>query len=159
MNLSVRKLTSTTELDKITQWMYDWWGKEEGYAYEAVRSYMAHSLQQERLPQTFGLFLDDELIGMYQFTHEDLFVRPDIYPWLANVFIAPPYRQSGYGSYLLSTVRENAALHLASRELFLFTTHEGLYEKFGWSFIEEIDTFLQPRMQRLYRLHLSEENR
>ena len=42
----------------------DWWGKAENYSYEAVYSYMLHSLQEKRLPQTYGLFLDETLIGI-----------------------------------------------------------------------------------------------
>ena len=152
--LSVRRVTAARDLEKMTDWMYGWWGEQEGYRREAVRCYLEHSLQTERLPQTFGLYLGEELIGMYQFTNEDLFPRPDIYPWLANVYIESGHRHEGYGSFLLSTVRENAAANLASPELFLFTVHEGLYEHFGWELAEVIDTFLEPRLQRLYRLKL-----
>jgi len=41
---------------------------------------MAHSLNEVRLPQTFGLFDGERLIGMYQFTLSDMFHRPDVYP-------------------------------------------------------------------------------
>ena len=58
---------------------------------------------------------------------------------------------------LLATVRENADRYLPGSELHLFTTHAGLYEKFGWVFEAEIDTFLEPRIQRLYRLPASGE--
>ncbi len=115
---------------------------------------MKHRFQTNRLPQTYGMYLGDILIGMYQFTNGDLFVRPDIYPWLANIYIDMPYRKEGYGRYLLSTVRENAIENLHVKELYLFTMHKGLYEKFGWKFAEEIDTFLKHRIQRLYRLDL-----
>ena len=82
---------------------------------------------------------------------EDLFSRPDIYPWLANVYIDKAYRAYGYGRVLLNSVKKTAE-KAGLKELYLFTTHEGLYEKFGWDFIQEIDTFLEPRTQRLYRL-------
>ncbi|MDO5110994.1 MAG: GNAT family N-acetyltransferase [Clostridia bacterium] len=135
--------------------MYDWWGAEEGYSFDAVKCYMAHSMGEERLPQTYGLFLDGKIIGMYQFTQEDLFVRPDIYPWLANVYIDKPYRKMGYGGSLLQSVKNNAAKSLSGNEVFLFTKHIGLYEKYGWQFVSEIDTFLgESSIERLYRLDL-----
>lgn len=151
--LSVQQILDTRHLETITQWMYAWWGHEEGYTYESVRDCMAHSLQKDRLPQTYGLFLRNELIGMYQFTWQDLFPRPDIYPWLANVYVHEPFRNMGYGRFLLSTVSEHAA-HLPVRELFLFTSHTDLYEKFGWTYVETVDTHLSRRFQRLYRLDL-----
>lgn len=152
----VRRITDDADLDLMTRWMYEWWGTAEGFTQEAVRACMARSLQTERLPQTFGLYLQGELIGMYQFTMSDLFVRPDVYPWLANVYIAPAHRGAGYGRILLGSVRENAAA-LGLPELFLFTAHQGLYERYGWAFIGMTDTHLTPRQQRLYRLRIAAE--
>ena len=154
MELRIAKITDDSQLEKITGWMYGWWGEAEGYAYDAVRSYMAHSLNDVRLPQTYGLYLGEELIGMYQFTYGDLFARPDIYPWLANVYVDKAYRNKGYGGYLLGSVRENARKNLRESELYLFTVHQGLYEKYGWEQTGETDTFLEPHRQRLYRLAL-----
>ena len=151
--LRVQKITDTAHLDKMTDWMYEWWGRAEDYSYEAVYTCMAHSIQEQRLPQTYGLFWDGKLVGMYQFTNGDLFPRPDLYPWLANLYIEKSCRESGFGRFLIESVRDNAA-KAGLKELYLFTTHNGLYEKFGWTFIEEIDTFLEPRMQRLYKIEL-----
>jgi len=160
MALEVRKILTTDDdikeiLEIITFWMYNWWGKREAYDFNAVKSYVSHSFQDKRLPQTYGLFLDKKIIGMYQLTHEDLFARPDIYPWLANVYIAEEYRKKGYGKILLETIKTNAQANLFYEELFLYTTHVGLYEKYGWEFVYMIDTFQQEdNMQRLYRLSL-----
>ena len=152
-NINVKKITDTAFIDRITDWMYSWWGKDEGYSREAVRVSMEHSLRENGLPQTFGLFSDGELIGMYQFTYSDLFVRPDIYPWLANVYVDPRFRGRGYGRMLLSAVPESA-LAAGIGELYLFTEIKGLYEKLGWRFMGELDSFLNPRMRRLYKLEL-----
>ena len=81
-NLEVRKLVNVDNetLDKISEWMYNWWGQRDGYSKDAVKCFMQHSMEDNRLPQTYGLFLDNEIIGMYQFAYDDLNVRPDIYP-------------------------------------------------------------------------------
>ena len=151
--LSVHKITDETYLDQMTNWLYNWWGKAEGYCCEAVRAYIAHSLQPQRLPQTYGLFLGETLVGMYQFTNGDLFPRPDLYPWLANVYIEPACRGKGFGRFLLDSVRRSAA-EAGLTELYLFTTHHDLYEKFGWTFLQEVETFLEPNLQRLYKTEL-----
>ena len=91
-DLAVLRITDEADIEKITDWMYAWWGVREGYTREAVRESMRHSLHDDRLPQTFGLYRNGTLIGMYQFTAGDLFVRPDIYPWLANVYLDAAYR-------------------------------------------------------------------
>lgn len=92
---------------------------------------MKNSLQKNRLPQTYGLFLDRNIIGMFQFTYEDFSVRPDIYPWLANVYIDEKYRKMGYGRKLLDNVKNMAKENTNFNELFLYTKHIGLYEKIG----------------------------
>lgn len=155
MEAQIRQLFQPQEplVDTMTEWMYQWWGKREGYTVAAVREYVRHGCQRDRLPRTYGLFLGEELIGMYQLRLDDLFVRPEVYPWLANVYLAAAHRGKGYGRVMLSSVREKARLLEGCRELFLYTTHTGLYEKYGWELVGEIDTHLAgQRMQRLYRL-------
>lgn len=149
-----------TEIDEgnlniMTNWMYNWWGKKDGLTLEKVKCYMKHSMQKDRFPQTYGLFLDDKIIGMYQFTLEDLDVRPDIYPWLANVYIDEEYRNKGYARKLLENVKENTKQSINFDELFLYTRHVGLYEKFGFEYISDIDTYNEEsRIEKLYRLNL-----
>lgn len=97
--IEFKKIVNADErvLDTTTNWMYNWWGKRDGYSFEEVKCFMEHSMQVDRLPQTHGLFLNNEIIGMYQFSYEDLSIRPDIYPWLANVYIDEKFRKKGYG--------------------------------------------------------------
>lgn len=161
MSLTVEKLVRSDDgmLDTMTEWMYHWWGKDEGHSREEIRCYMEHGMQGDRLPQTYGMFLDGTLIGMYQFRLDDLFARPDLYPWLANVYLEPAYRSRGYGAVLMEKIRSTAGESLPFRELYLYTTHAGLYERYGWEFVSEIDTFLKHnRVQRLYRLDLQKRD-
>ena len=158
--LIIKKITDIDEddLNIMTTWMYNWWGKREHYSFEEVKCFMLHSMQENRLPITYGMFLDNKIIGMYQFTYDDLSVRPDIYPWLANVYIDEKYRGKGYGRRLLGSVFDNAKENIDFDEIFLYTKHIGLYEKFGWNFIEEVDTFKkEQRIERLYKLDLRSE--
>ena len=157
MDLELKQLINIDNdiLNTITTWMYNWWGIKDGYSFEAVKCFMQHSLQKDRLPKTYGLFLNDTIIGMFQLTYEDLDVRPDIYPWLANVYIDEKYRKMGYSKNLLEGVKNIAQSSLEFNELFLYTKHIGLYEKFGWKYISQINTYKdESRMERLYKLDL-----
>lgn len=159
LELTVERLVKVDDgmLDTMTDWMYHWWGKDEGRSWEEVRCYMEHGVPEDRMPQTYGMFLDGTLIGMYQFRLDDLFVRPDLYPWLANVYLDPAYRNRGYGTALMESIHRNAKT-LPFPELFLYTTHTELYERYGWNFMGELDTFLKDhRVQRLYRLNLRKQ--
>ncbi len=157
-NLEVRLILDDVDENNfkiMVDWMYNWWGIEEEYSMEEVECFMKHSLQKYKLPQTYGLFLNNKIIGMYQFIYEDLSIRPDIYPWLANVYIDEKYRNKGYARYMLNTVKENAKKVIHNNEIFLYTKHPNFYEKFGWKYVSKIDTYRKnPRIQKLYKLEL-----
>ncbi len=157
MKIECKQLNNVDEniLNILSTWMYNWWGKRDGYSFEKVKCFMKHSMEKDRLPQTYGLFLDDKIIGMYQFTYEDLSVRPDIYPWLANVYIDEEYRKKGYGRKLLENVKDTAQKNIKFEEIFLYTEHKGLYEKFEWNYLCDIDTYNEnSRIERLYKLKI-----
>lgn len=156
-NLEFKQITELDEqnLDIMTNWMYNWWGKEEGYTFESIKCYLKHSFQKDRLPKTYGVFYDEILVGMFQFTYSDLEIRPDIYPWLANLYVDEKYRNKGLARVMLEKVNEIARTSLNFNELYLFTKHIDLYEKFGWTYISELDTYTKnPRIQKLYKLKL-----
>ena len=140
----------------VYDWNYRWWGVRDGINPAEVRCTLAHSLNRgDRLPQTFVAVEDGQALGMYQLSMiDDLYCRPDLYPWLIDVYVAEPCRGRGVGRALLGTVPENAR-KAGLTELYLYTTHAGLYEKFGWTFLEEVDTFRPERpKERLYHLAL-----
>jgi len=142
--------------DKIVEWNYAWWGEKSGLSYDAVRCQMAHSLRTgDKLPQTFVALDGDKPVGMYQLSMvDDLVGRPDIYPWLINVYVDISERGKNICRYLMETVFDNAK-RAGIKELFLYTSHVGLYEKFGWEFVEFVDVFRKnaPK-ERLYKLKI-----
>ena len=159
-DLVIKQIIDVDEitLNTMTRWMFEWWGKKDNYTFDAVKCFVEHSLLADKLPQTYGLFLNNNIIGMFQLTYEDLKVRPDIYPWLANVYIDENYRGKGYGRLLLESVKSIAKKSVKVDEIFLYTKHKGLYEKFGWKYINEIDTFNdESRIESLYKLNLKED--
>ena len=141
--------------DKICEWNYNWWGIRNNDSFEEVKCNLEHCLCKERLPQTFVALIDGEPAGMYQLSmSEDLISRPDIYPWLINVYVDEKFRGRKVCRKLMNTVNENAKKANLT-ELFLYTKHIGLYEKFGWEFVEEVKTFKDDSpIERLYRLKI-----
>lgn len=159
MSLELKKIINVDEqtLEKLSYWMYNWWGKYDGKSIDSIKCFMKSSLQEDRLPQTWGLFLDGKIIGMFQLTYEDLYCRPDIYPWLANVYIDENYRGKGYCTYLLENIKNIARNELNFDEIFLYTKYAGLYEKFGFEYVSDIDTYNdKSRVERLYKLNLKD---
>lgn len=54
--IEIKKITEINEnnLNKITEWMYEWWEKNEIHTFEEVKEFIKYSLQKSRLPQTYG---------------------------------------------------------------------------------------------------------
>ena len=141
--------------EKICEWNYNWWGARNNDSFEKVKCNLEHSLCTERLPQTYVAIIDNEPAGMYQLAmSDDLDSRPDIYPWLINVYVDEKFRGKNVCKELMNTVKENAK-KANFTELFLYTKHIGLYEKYGWEFVEEVRTFKEDSpVERLYRLEI-----
>ena len=61
---------------------------------------MKASFNSKTLPQTIIAFNENnEEIGMCQITLKDLDCRPDIYPYIANLYIEEKYRNNGFENY------------------------------------------------------------
>lgn len=137
--------------------MHTWWTKEnyENWSLEKVTYYLKHCLK-DTIPSTYILHEENTFIGSYQILMEDLDSRPDLYPWLANVYIKKEYRGKGYGrkciEHAIKTIKD---MNLS--KIYLFTEHRNLYEKFGFTLLEEVETFGNEK-EYLYYLNRKEEN-
>ena len=155
--MEIIKLEESNNLffDKICDWYYNWLGIKNNESIEEIKCTFEHSLCKNKLPQTFVALIDGEPAGMYQLAmSDDLNSRPDLYPWLINVYVDEKFRGRNVARELMNTVKENAK-KLGLTELYLYTKHIGLYEKFGWKFIEEVKTFKDDSpVERLYKLEI-----
>lgn len=141
--------------EKICLWYYNWLGIRNEESLEEIKCTFSHSLNKDKLPQTYVALIDGEPAGMYQLSmFDDLNSRPDIYPWLINVYVDEKFRGKNVCRELMNTVYDNAK-KANLKELYLYTKHIGLYEKFGWKFIEEVKTFKNDSpLERLYKLEI-----
>ena len=48
-DIKIRKITQTTQenINKMTNWMYEWWAKDEGITYEQVKSFIEHMIKYQ----------------------------------------------------------------------------------------------------------------
>ncbi len=87
-------------------------------------------------PQIFVLLMDGVPVGTASLLAEDLDERPDLSPWLANVFVVPEARGRGLAGLLVTAV-EAAARAAAVPTLWLFTHDaERIYARAGWRRVE-----------------------
>lgn len=121
MNIKIVLLEKkdTIYITKICNWFYLWWGKDEGFSMEKMNIYILNSLCEDRIPQTYILLSGEKLVGVYQLSIMDIDVRPDIYPWLINVYIDKSYRGKGYFNELMISVKENCKKRVLSEFLYI----------------------------------------
>jgi N-acetylglutamate synthase-like GNAT family acetyltransferase len=144
-------------LNTICTWIYNWWGKIEGWSFEKVYEQMGNSLSKNKIPKTFIAIKNNVVIGMYQFIMADRDTRQDIYPCLTNIYVDEKYRNKGLGKLLIEH-SINEAKKLGVKELYLYTEHIGLYEKYGWEYIENVTTYEKVNsVERLYVYRIKEE--
>jgi len=141
MNLRIKLLTEQNKyFEEICEWNYMWWGLERGR--EKVAEYIGRCLNK-KIPLTYiAVDGDDEkVVGMYQIVmNDDVNIRPDYYPWVANVFVKETYRNRGICDKLMKHA-QCVFQELGYSKVYLYSEHEGLYEKYGWKLIETVTNF------------------
>lgn len=160
MKIEIKQITTRSDaFFEICKWFKSWWGKEEKLLPEETQAIMENSINVTEFPRTYALFVDNKVVGVFQFTLFDLHVAPNIYPYLANVYVDENERGKGYSKYLLDGA-VNIAKEIGLKKLWLFTSHVGLYERYGFKFEREVDTFTKsPRIQRIYSQTFDVDNK
>ncbi len=150
MSFEVRKIIEPSDpvLETVTKWICDWWGPEQNP--DQMRDYYRRSVFDDRLPQTYVGYADEIPVGTFQLGMGDIFVRPDLYPWLKHVCVAPEYRGKGYAAEMMKYASEEIRKMHFDR-FYLFTHLEGFYEKFGWDFVETFQGYAEYGIQRMYK--------
>ena len=139
------------EVKTITNYIYNEWSHTK-FSYEECYEMTRHCFCND-VPYTAVIYnKDNDIIAIGQVIVEDLVYRPDIYPWVANVYVRPEYRGNHFVEKILKALEDHAKeLHLS--RLYLYTRHTGLYEKYGYVFKENTRTFKRfddVDIQRIY---------
>lgn len=150
MGFEVRKITDSCDpvLETVAEWICDWWGENQDP--DQMRDYYRRSAFEERLPHTYVGYADGVPVGTFQFGMGDIFVRPDLYPWLKHVYVAPQFRGKGYAAEMMKYASEEIR-KMKSDDFYLFTHLEGFYEKYGWEFVETFEGYGDYGIQRMYK--------
>src|SRR5262245_33203450 len=94
------------------------------------------------IPATYILLIDEVAAGsVSMLDHDDIGgVGPDLFAWLASLYVEPRHRRLGYGSALVKHCIQQAG-KCGCSTLYLYTdTHSKFYERLGWQPIEYLTT-------------------
>lgn len=103
--------------------------------------YLARLLEQDSFPQEVGegtVFLladGDKLVSFLTLAERDCIDAPEYTPWIGFVHTAPEYRGQRHIGQLIDYACAVACEHGAAR-VYLCTDHVGLYEKYGFVYLE-----------------------
>lgn len=94
---------------------------------------------REGIPAMFIATSEGELIGSAALIEQDMKTRPDLYPWLAAVYVKERFRNRGIASALIARC-EAEAVQSGVTTCYLFTEFAAnLYEKLGWRHMESCE--------------------
>jgi RimJ/RimL family protein N-acetyltransferase len=118
-------------------WCREW---SESWDEEAINKKiekLKKKANTHELPILFVSKDGDELVGTAGLFKQDLDGREDLSPWLGGVYIKEKYRNKGIASEMITRVLQ-LAKKMGFTRLYLYTeSASGLYEKLGWTFMED----------------------
>jgi len=114
------------------RWSWQEWGAAGGGPTEhAIAGRIAREAKGGFDTQ-FVLLDNGTPAAMASLARADLDERPDLTPWLAGVYVDPPFRGRGHSVRVVRRV-EQAAIEAGVTTLWLYSnTATGLYRRLGW---------------------------
>jgi GNAT superfamily N-acetyltransferase len=122
----------------VAGWLWHEWLHQDGYTLEQTNDAVAASISPSGPPQSFVLLVDGNPIGTASLVAHDLDERPDLTPWLADVFVIPEARGQGHVVHLIQAV-EAACRSAGIPVVWLYTAGaERVYARAGWHSVETV---------------------
>ncbi len=103
--------------------------------------FLARLLREGTFHATLGdgtvyLLMDgEEIVSFVTLTRQDCIADENLYPWLGFFYTFPQYRGRRHGGKVLAHAAQEAR-RKGFRQVWLATDHVGLYEKYGFTYVE-----------------------
>lgn len=104
--------------------------------------FLAALLREDRFFEMLGgegdtyLLMDgDKIVTFLTLTRQDVIRDESMFPWIGFVYTAPEYRGNRYSEKLMNYA-ENIAKEQGHDHVYVATDHIGLYEKYGYNYLE-----------------------
>ena len=143
MTITKKNFTITTEQEK--------------FDVEFVHSFLSRSYWAEGIPKEviersiegvlcFGLFENDKQIGFAR-----MITDKATFAYLADVFIIEEYRGQGLSKWLMEVIMSHPSLQGLRRMMLATRDAHGLYEKFGFTALQNADRWMQKHDPDIYK--------
>lgn len=119
-------------LQLLADWSFRFWGDMTGRSADGYVARLNGYLSRGPLPMALIALAGREPAGTVSINFDDMSARPDLAPWLANLYVDPAFRGLGIGSALVRAA-EAAARQAGHPRFYLYTPdQERLYARLGW---------------------------
>ncbi|WP_039057275.1 GNAT family N-acetyltransferase [Enterobacter sp. Bisph1] len=118
--------------EQVVEWLWREFG--DSLPRDFFASIIAHSQTPGKLPLTYVLVDEDQLLGTVGLWRCDLISRQDLFPWLAALYVDERVRGKGLAGQLQRHVIAQAQ-QMGFQELHLYSACRDFYERFGWEYI------------------------
>jgi predicted N-acetyltransferase YhbS len=141
-------------LPTLARWHYDQWGPLTGASScEDYAGRLTEAAASRAVPSVLVAVSRGALLGSVSLLASDLPARPQLTPWLAQLFVEPTHRSAGLGAALVRAALEWAGCCGYPR-VYLYTsgTLPDYYGRLGWRVVERLDYLERPRTVMAYDL-------
>ncbi|MBX3014936.1 MAG: GNAT family N-acetyltransferase [Caldilineaceae bacterium] len=117
----------------LAHWQHEEWGHlNPGDTVSQRAERLGHHIGRPGIPMTLIALEKATVLGSVALVVNDLQTHPQLTPFLASVYVAPPYRQRGVASALVTQAKV-VAQKLGLPTLYLITPdQQRLYARLGW---------------------------
>ena len=143
MTIAKDQVTITTEKEKFdVEFIHSF----------LTRSYWAEGISKEVIKRSiegalcFGLFENDKQIGFARMITDQA-----TFAYLADVFIIEEYRGRGLSKWLMEVIMSHPSLQGLRRMMLATKDAHGLYEKFGFTPLNNVDRWMQINDPDIYK--------
>ena len=120
----------------MAQWIYDeFWADKDEYTADDLAELFALATKHDQIPLSLVAWVDQQPVGTISLIENDDSDRPHLRPWLAALYVDPPFRRIGVGSRLVNGLKQRAA-SMGIEAMFLGTDQPEFYQPFGATIID-----------------------
>ena len=126
---------------EIARLQFEHWGPLTGQpSREAYAEFLEAAATSADLPRTIVARHGETLLGSVNLVRVEMTIRPELVPWMGQLFVMPQARGSGTGERLCEAATAYAAtLGFVWLHLFTSGTLPAYYRARGWRDVEEVE--------------------
>jgi len=146
-------------LPLLARWHYDQWGPLTGTnSFDEYVTLLTEGAASRTVPSILVAVSDGELLGSANLVRSDLPLRPEMTPWLAQLFVEPGRRRDGVGAALVHAVLQRAR-QCGYRRVYLYTsgTLPQYYSRTGWRIVERLEYLGRERTVMSYDIESTQD--